>query len=114
VLETAVLAHAFVQGILPGVAERGVTQIVGQRDGFGKILVQAELPGNAAGNLGNLQTVRKPGPEMIAFVVDEDLGFGVLYSRRRNAFECTMRSRSRWNSLLPSGAGSASRRPREA
>src|SRR5512134_292289 len=37
----------------------------------------------------------------------------VLYSRRRKAVEWTMRSRSRWYSLLPRGGASRWRRPRE-
>ncbi|CPL73399.1 Uncharacterised protein [Bordetella pertussis] len=36
----------------------------------------------------------------------------VLYSRRRNALEWMMRSRSRWNSVRFSGGGSLCLRPR--
>lgn len=73
VLEAPEVAHAFVQGILPGVAEWRVTEVVRQRNGFGEILVEAQGTGNATGDLGDLQAVRQAGTEEIALVIDENL-----------------------------------------
>ena len=44
VLEAAVLAHAVVQRVLPGMAERRVAQVVRQRDGLDQVFVQPQLP----------------------------------------------------------------------
>ena len=54
-------------------AEGRVAQIVRQGQGFGKILVQPQLPGDGAGDLGDLDGMGQPRPELVAFVVDEDL-----------------------------------------
>src|SRR5690606_16483498 len=60
--------------VLPGVAEGGVPQIVGQGDGFQQVLVEAQHAGDGAADLGNLQRVGEAGAEQVALVVDEDLG----------------------------------------
>jgi len=55
-------------------AERRVAEIVSERDGFRKVLVEPQGPRNGARNLTSLERVREAVPEMIALVVDEDLG----------------------------------------
>jgi hypothetical protein len=42
VLEAAVPFHALVQGILAGVAERRVAEVVGQRNGLDEVFVQCQ------------------------------------------------------------------------
>ena len=42
VLKAAIRCHAFVQRILPGVAERCVAQVVRQGNGFHQIFMQAQ------------------------------------------------------------------------
>ena len=74
VLEAAVLAHAIVQRVLPGMAERGMAQVVGQGDGLDQVLVQPQATGDGAAELGDLQRMRQPGAEQVALMVDKDLG----------------------------------------
>ena len=74
VLEAAVLLHALVQRVLPGVPERRVAEVVRQRDRLDEVLVDAELPGDRATDLRDLERVRQARAEEVAFVVDEDLG----------------------------------------
>jgi hypothetical protein len=74
VLEAAVILHAGVERVLPGVAEGRVTEVVGERDGLGKILVEPSARAMRAGDLGDLDAVREAGAEQVAFVIHEDLG----------------------------------------
>jgi hypothetical protein len=39
VFKATILLHAFVQGILAGVAERGMSQVMGQADGLGQVFI---------------------------------------------------------------------------
>ena len=75
VFKPTVFTHAFVECILSGVAERRVTQVVRQRNGFHQILVQAQGPGNRAAQLRDFERVREPRAEQIAFVIQEHLSF---------------------------------------
>ena len=47
------------QRLLSRVAERGMAQVMAEGDGLRQILVQAERPGDGAGDLGDLQRVRR-------------------------------------------------------
>lgn len=73
VLEAAVLAHACIQRVLPGMAERRMAEIVRERDRFDEILVQAQVARDRARDLRDFEAVRKTGAEQVAFVIDEDL-----------------------------------------
>ena len=53
--------------------ERRVSEIVTKADRLGQILVQAQRPGDTAGDAGGLERVREPGTVMVAARVDEDL-----------------------------------------
>ncbi len=74
VLESAVLAHAGIQRVLPGMTERRVAEIVSQRNGLGQIFVSAQVAGNRTGNLGDFKAVRQACAEQIAFMIDKNLG----------------------------------------
>ena len=74
VLESAIRFHAGVQRILPGMAERGVAEIVRQRDRFGQIFVQAQAPRDGARDLRHFDAVGQAGAKQVAFVIDEYLG----------------------------------------
>ena len=74
VVETAIILHRLVQRLAAGVAEGGVTEIVGQRQGLGQILVQRQRPGDGAGDLGDLEAVGQARAVIVALVIDEDLG----------------------------------------
>ncbi len=58
---------------LAGVAERGVAEIVGERDGLRQVLVQPQRAGDRAGDLADLERMGQPGAEVLAFVLEEDL-----------------------------------------
>ncbi len=73
VRKPAEAGHLGVERLLPGMAERGVPEIMGERQGLGEILVEAERAADRAGNLRHLQAVRQPRAVMVALVIDEDL-----------------------------------------
>ncbi len=73
VLEAAVGLHAGVQRVLAGVAERRMAEIVGEGDGLGQVLVEAQAARHRARDLGDLQAVGEARAEEIPFVVDEHL-----------------------------------------
>jgi hypothetical protein len=72
-LKAAIVAHAVVQSILPGVAKRRVPEIMRQRHRLDKILVEVQRSGNAAPYLGDLKTVCQTRTEKITLMIDEDL-----------------------------------------
>ena len=86
VLEAAVGLHAGVQCVLPGMAERGVAEVVGQADRLGEILVDAQGAGDGTGDLTDFQRMSQPGAEQIALVIDEDLGL-VFQAPERGAVD---------------------------
>ena len=51
-----------------------MAEVVGQREGFRKVLVEPEGAGERPRDLADLDGVGESGPVMIAFVVNEDLG----------------------------------------
>ena len=71
-LETA--GMQLVQGGLAGVPERGVAQVVAQRDGLGQRLVETQRSRNGAGDLGDLQHVGQTGPVVVAHRGQKHLG----------------------------------------
>ena len=73
-LEAAVFLHAGIQGILAGMPERRVAQVVGQRNRLHQVLVQAQVAGDRTGDLRDFDAVGQAGAEQIAFVIDEHLG----------------------------------------
>jgi hypothetical protein len=83
VLEISVAGHHLRQGEFAGVAERAVSQIVGQAHRFDQVFVQTEDPADGPRDLGDLQRMGKPGTVMVPFVVDEDLGFILKPAERR-------------------------------
>ena len=75
VLKAAVRGHAGVERVLPGVAKRGVAQIVREGDGFRQVFFQIQRAGDGAGQLRHFQAVREARAEHVAFVVHEHLRF---------------------------------------
>ena len=73
VLEAAVRGHAVVERVLPGVAEGRVAEVVREGDGFGQVLVELQRAGDGARQLRDLDRMREPGAEQVAFVVEEHL-----------------------------------------
>ena len=77
VVEAAESRHAVVEGVLAGVAEGGVAEVVRERERLGEILVEAEGSREGPGDLPDLDRMGQAGAEMVALVVDEDLGLVV-------------------------------------
>ncbi len=72
-VETALVLHHTLKRLLAGMAERRVSKIVGQRQGFDEVFVDHQRPRQRPRDLRHLQAVRQPGAVMIALVVDEHL-----------------------------------------
>jgi len=62
------------QGVLAGVSERRVPNVVTETHGFRKCNVERQRPGDRSADLGDLERVSHPGHEVIALRVHEDLG----------------------------------------
>jgi hypothetical protein len=73
VIEAAIRLQTGIERALAGMAERGMAEIVRQRQCLGEVFVQPELAGQRAGDLRHLQRVGQPGAVMIAFVEHENL-----------------------------------------
>jgi len=71
----AVLAERVVEGALAGVAEGGMADVVGEGEGFGEVLIEAEGAGGGAGDLGDFEGVGEAAAEMVGGALGEDLGF---------------------------------------
>ncbi len=61
------------QGVLAGVPEGRVADVVAQRDRLGEGLVEGQRGGQGARDLGHLEGVRQAGDVVVAFGVDEHL-----------------------------------------
>ncbi len=68
-----------VEGFFAGMAEGRMADVVGQREGFGQLRVQAQGNSQSAGDLGHFQGVGKAAAEVVGGWIDaeagEDLGF---------------------------------------
>src|ERR1700757_1869676 len=51
-----------------GMAKRRVAKVVGKRERFRKVLVEAKRPRQRARDLGDFERMGEPGAEMVAFV----------------------------------------------
>ena len=85
-VEAAVGRHRLIERRLPGVAERRVPEIVGQRKRLGEVFVHTEDAADRARDLRHLQAVGQPGAVVIPLVIDEDLGL-VLQTPKRRAVD---------------------------
>ena len=79
VVETeAILPQCGVEGFFAGVAEGGMTDVVGEGESFSEFAVQAEGCGESAGDLGDFKSVGEAAAEMVSGEVAgearEDLG----------------------------------------
>ena len=84
VIEAPELGEHGVERQLAGMAEGAVPQVVGQRHGLRKVLVEPQRARGGPGNLCDLQRMGEPGAEVIALVIDEHLGL-VLEPPKRGA-----------------------------
>ena len=75
VVEAAMGLEAFIERPLAGMAERGMPDVMGQRQRFGEVLVEPKLAGQRTGDLRDFQGMGQPGAVMIALMEHENLRF---------------------------------------
>jgi hypothetical protein len=92
----AALPQHGVERLLAGVPERRMPEVVAEPDRLDEILVQLQRAGDAAGDARRLERVRE---RVRKWSPSGSTKTCVFSRRRRNAFEWTMRSRSRWNGV---------------
>ena len=68
-----VALEALIESALAGVAEGRVADVVDQGKSLGEVFVQAEAAGNLAGNLHDLDGVRKARTEVVGGAAGKDL-----------------------------------------
>ncbi len=73
-VEAAVALHVLVQLVFACMAERRVTEVVGQGDGLGQVVVQPQGLGDGAGDLRHFQRMGEARAEVVALVRHEHLG----------------------------------------
>jgi hypothetical protein len=83
VVESAVEREALIESALARMTERRVAEIVGESARLGEVLVEAEGAGKRAGDLSNLKGVGQARAIVVAFVIDENLGFVSEPAERR-------------------------------
>ncbi len=72
-LEAPKIGHQLVEGGFARVAERRMTDIVSQGDGFGQVFVQPKDSGNGAPDARHLHAMGQPGAIVISLMIEEDL-----------------------------------------
>ncbi len=89
VVKAAVGSHQSVEHTLTGMAERRMTEVVGEGDGLGEVAIEAEGLGDGASNLRRLESMSKTGAVVVTFMIDEYLGF-VFEATERGAVNNTI------------------------
>ena len=74
VLEPTVILHEPVESVFPIVTEGGMTEVMGEGDGLGQILVEPQGAGDVSGDGRHLHGMCEPGAEVITRAVQENLG----------------------------------------
>ena len=74
VVEPADVGERGGQRVFASMAEWRVAEVVGEAQGLGQILIEAERAGDRPADLRDLDAVRQADPEMIAIGRDEHLG----------------------------------------
>src|ERR1035437_8663103 len=74
VFEAVEILHQPIEHRLALVTERGVAEVVCQRNGLGEVLIKLERAGDVARNGGHLHRMGQPRAEVIAGAVEKHLG----------------------------------------
>jgi len=91
---TAEFFHLAVEGLLAGVGERGMADIMDQRERFREVFIEAEDAGDCAGYLRDFESVSEPVAKVVG---DRGAKTWVFVFEAANARVWITRSRSRWN-----------------
>ena len=70
------MAHRLFQSLLASMAKRRMTDVMGETESFGQVLIEAKFARNDAPDLCDLDAVREAGAIVIAVRCNEDLGLG--------------------------------------
>src|SRR3989442_5957853 len=71
----AMRLHSRMQRLLPGMAERGMSDVVSQRQRFHQVDVQSKLGGDGACNLCDFNGMSEPVAKVIGVAAGGELGF---------------------------------------
>jgi len=93
VIEPALSGEQLRERVFAGVAERRMADVVAEGERLDEVFVEGEGPGERAGDARDFERVGEPAAVVVALL---PVNTCVLWASRRNAAECTMRSRSRW------------------
>ncbi len=74
-IKAADIRHGLVQGVLAGMAEWGVAEVMGERDSLDEVFIQAKRARERASDLRHFKAVGEACAVVIALVVEENLGF---------------------------------------
>jgi hypothetical protein len=77
VVEPIVILHQEIECLLSGVSKGRVTQVVGEGDRLGEILVQTECSSHCTTHRGDLDGVGQSGPVVVSLAVKKYLGFSI-------------------------------------
>jgi hypothetical protein len=64
-----------IQAVFSGMTKGGMTEVMAQGYGLGKVLIQAEADGDGAGNLSHLKDMGETGTVVISGGGKKNLGF---------------------------------------
>jgi hypothetical protein len=80
--ESAVVAHEFMQNLLPRVSERRVPKVVRKAHGFHQVGIRPQGQRDAFRDLRDFERMRKASAEEVAFVHAKNLGFALQATER--------------------------------
>ena len=98
----SVADETFVERPFTRMAERRMTEVMGERECLGEVFVEPESARNRARDLGDFESMGEPGAVMIAFVKHEHLGLVGQPPERRRVDDAV--------AVAPVGAARAARR----
>ena len=86
-LESPVVGHEVVKGLLTRVSERRVPEVVCQSDGMGQVLICADVLGNASGDLRGFERMGEPRPVVVPLVIGKYLGLVFEPAKRLGVYD---------------------------
>ena len=101
--------NSSVERVLARVSERRMSGVVAEADRLDEVFVEPQRARDDARDRRGLERVRDARPVVVSA---GSMKTCVLPLSRRNGFEWTMRSRSRWNGVRTGDSSSGSSRPR--
>jgi hypothetical protein len=82
VVKAPVILHKAVEGFLSSMAEGWVTEVVGEGNRLGKVLIESEGPSHGPTDGSDLYGVGETGAVVVSFATQEDLGLPIESTER--------------------------------